>query len=101
MLEYINIKYPSGGYNFDGKVNVMNFVQKKKEEHVKSQIKSDPETKLPTAENFVLLEDKVQKLSEIIAEINSIAGKIYDNDVAVKAMFQIKDIMKILDKFKA
>lgn len=78
----------------------MNFVQKKKEEHIKPRIKSDPVTKLPTAENFVLSEDKVQKLSEIIAEINSIAGKDYDNDVAVKAMLQIKDIMMKSDKLK-
>lgn len=45
-------------------------------------------------------EDRVQKLSEIIAEINSIAGKDYDNDIAVKAMLQIKDIMMKSDKLK-
>lgn len=100
LLAYINIKHPGSGYNLDGKINAMNFVQKKKEEHIKSRIKSDPVTKLPTAENFVLSEDKVQKLSEIIAEINSIAGKDYDNDVAVKAMLQIKGIMMKSDKLK-
>lgn len=100
LLAYINIKHPGGGYNLDGKINAMNFVQKKKEEHIKPRIKSDPVTKLPTAENFVLSEDKVQKLSEIIAEINSIAGREYDNDVAVKAMLQIKDIMMKSDKLK-
>ena len=41
-----------------------------------------------------------QKLSQIIAEINSIAGKAYDNDVAVKAMLQIKDIMMKSEKLK-
>lgn len=100
LLAYINIKHPGNGYNLDGKINAMNFVQKKKEEHIKSKIKSDPVTKLPTAENFVLSEDKIQKLSEIIAEINSTAGKEYDNDVAVKAMLQIKDIMMKSDKLK-
>lgn len=100
LLAYINIKHPGSGYNLDGKINAMNFVQKKKEEHIKPRIKSDPVTKLPTAENFVLSEDKVQKLSEIIAEINSIAGRDYDNDVAVKAMLQIKDIMMKSDKLK-
>lgn len=100
LLAYINIKHPGGGYNLDGKINAMNFIQKKKEEHIKPKLKSDPVTKLPTAENFVLSEDKVQKLSEIIAEINSTAGKTYDNDVAVKAMFQIKDILMKSDKLK-
>ena len=77
----------------------MNFVQKKKTEH-KSKLKSDPVTKLPTADHFVLSEDKEEKLSQIIAEINSIAGKEYDNDVAVKAMLQIKDIMMKSEKLK-
>ena len=77
----------------------MNFVRKKKTEH-KSKLKSDPVTKLPTADHFVLSEDKEEKLSQIIAEINSIAGKEYDNDVAVKAMLQIKDIMMKSEKLK-
>ena len=100
LLAYINIKNPGAGYNLDGKIAAMNFVQKKKDEHVKSKLKSDPITKLPTAENFVLSEDKEEKLSEIIAEINSIAGKSYNNDVAVKSMLQIKDIMMKSDKLK-
>jgi type I restriction enzyme R subunit len=100
LLAYINIKHPGGGYNLDGKIAAMNFVQKKQEEHNKTSHKSDPITKLPTADKFVLSEDKVEKLSQIIAEINSIAGKSYDNDVAVKAMLQIKDIMMKSDKLK-
>lgn len=99
LLAYVNIKHPGGGYNLDGKINAMNFVQKKKADH-KSKLKSDPVTKLPTADHFVLSEDKEKKLSEIIAEINSVAGKSYDNDVAVKAMLQIKDIMMKSDKLK-
>lgn len=100
LLAYVNIKHPGGGFNLDGKIDAMNFVQKKKEEHTKIKHKSNPITKLPTAENFVLSEDKEEKLSEIIAEINSIAGKSYDNDVAVKAMLQIKNIMMKSDKLK-
>lgn len=100
LLAYVNIKHPGGGYNLDGKIAAMNFVQKKKDEYVKSKLKSDPVTKLPSAAKFVLSEDKEEKLSEIIAEINSIAGKSYDNDVAVKAMLQIKDIMMKSDKLR-
>ena len=78
----------------------MNFVQKKTGEHKKTKLKSNPVVKLPTAETIVLPEDKVQKLSEIIAQINSMTGKNYDNDVAVKAMLQIRDIMLKSDKLK-
>ena len=100
LLAYVNIKHPGSGFNLDGKIKIINFVQKKKEEHVKTKHKSNPVIKLPTAENFVLSEDKEKKLSEIIAEINSIAGKTYNNDVAVKAMLQIRDIMLKSDKLK-
>lgn len=99
MLAYINIKHPGFGYNLDGKINAINFVQKKKGEYGR-KIKSNPVTRLPSAERFVLSEDKEEKLSKIIAEINSVAGKTYDNDVAIKAMLQIKDIMMKSDKLK-
>ena len=54
---------------------------------------SKPFLKLPIAEKFGLTEDKKQKLSEIIAEINSKNGTAFDTDVAVKAALQIRDIM--------
>ncbi len=100
LLAYVNIKHPGGGYNLDGKINARNFVQKKIEDHT-SKLKSDPVTKLPTADHFVLSEDKEKKLSEIIDEINSTAGKEYNRDVAVKAMLQIKDIMMKSDKLRS
>ena len=56
--------------------------------------------KLPTAEHFGLTEDKEKRLSEIIDEINSRTGKSYDNDVVVKAMLQIRDILMKSEKLK-
>lgn len=44
--------------------------------------------------------DWKEKLSAIIAEINSRTGKAYDNDVAVKAMLQIRDILLKSDALK-
>jgi type I restriction enzyme R subunit len=100
VLSYINIKHPGGGYNLDGKIKATNFVQKKAEEHVKPDLVAQPVVKLATAENFSLTEAKEERLSQIIAEINSRTGKSYDNDVAVKAMLQIRDIMLKSDKLK-
>ena len=82
VLAYINIKHPGGGYNLDGKIKATNFVQKKAEEHVTPDLVSQPVVKLATAENYSLTEAKEERLSQIIAEINSRTG----NDVAVKAM---------------
>lgn len=99
LLAYVNIKHPGGGFNLDGKISASDFVQKNKETH-QSNLKSDPVTKLPSADYFVLTEEKEEKLSYIIAEINSRAGKNYNNDVAIKAMLQIKDIMMDSDALK-
>ena len=45
-------------------------------------------------------QDKEQKLSEIIEEINSRTGKAYNKDVAVKAMLQITDILEKNEQLK-
>ena len=100
LLSYIDIKYPGGGFNLDGKIQATNFVQKKAEEHTKSTLIAQPVVKLPSAETFGLTEAKEERLSQIIAEINSKTGKGYDNDVAVKAMLQIRDILLKSDKLK-
>ena len=100
LLAYINIKHPGGGFNLDGKIKATNFVQKKGEEHTKTKLVADPVMKLPIAEHFALTEDKEKRLSEIIDEINSRTGKNYDNDVVVKAMLQIRDILLKSDKLK-
>ena len=100
LLSYINIKHPGGGFNLDGKIKASNFVQKKIEEHTTPHLVASPVMKLPTAEHFGLTEDKEKRLSEIIDEINSRTGKSYDNDVVVKAMLQIRDILMKSEKLK-
>lgn len=92
LIAYANIKHPGAGYNLEGKISASDFVQKKKEEHT-SQLRSDPIVKLPVTSYLALPNDKEEKLSQIIIEINSIVGKEFDPDVAIKAMLQIKDIM--------
>lgn len=100
LLSYINIKHPGGGYNLDGKIRATKFVQRRSEEHHASDLVSNPFVKLPTADKFVLSDDKMERLSQIIAEINSKTGKEYDEDFTVKAMLQLKDIMMKSDKLK-
>lgn len=101
LKSYLKIGGSGGGFNLAGKIKASGFVQKKKEEHKTDTIKSDPVVKLPTAEQIALTPQKTEKLSQIIAEINSKTGKSYDNDVAVKAMLQIKDIMMKSEELKA
>lgn len=99
-LSYIDVKHPGGGYNLDGKIKATNFAQKKKEEHKTPDLVAKPVVKLPTADTFSLTKAKEERLSKIIEDINSRMGKAYDNDVAVKAMLQIRDIMLKSDKLK-
>lgn len=100
LLAYINIKHPGGGYNLDGKIKATNFVQKKGDEVTNPKLVASPVVKLATAESFGLTEAKEERLSQIIAEINSRTGKSYDNDVAVKAMLQIRDLLLKSEKLK-
>ena len=100
LLSYIDIKHPGGGYNLDGKIKASNFVQKKGEVHTKEKLNADPIIKLPTADSITLPEDKQERLSVIIAEINSKTGKSYDNDVAIKAMLQIRDLLLKSEKLR-
>lgn len=100
LLAYINIRHPGGGYNLDGKIKATNFVQKKGDEVANPKLVASPVVKLATAESFVLTEAKEERLSQIIAEINSRTGKSYDNDVAVKAMLQIRDLLLKSEKLK-
>ena len=101
LLAYVNIKHTGAGFNLDGKIRATKFIQKKQEEHTKSEITAKPVIKLPSADTFELTPDKEARLSEIIAAINAKTGKAYDNDVAVKAMLQIKDILLKSEKLKA
>lgn len=101
LKSYLKMGGSGGGFNLAGKIKASGFVQKKKEEHKTDTIKSNPVVKLPTAEQIALTPQKTEKLSQIIAEINSKTGKSYDNDVAVKAMLQIKDIMMKSEELKA
>lgn len=100
LIAYIRINHGGGGYNLDGMIRASEFVQKRGEEHKKSDITASPVLKLPTAYDIVLTPAKEERLSQIIREINSRTGKQYDNDVAIKAALQIRDIMKKSEELK-
>ena len=99
LISYLRVNNPGNGFNLDDKIKAENFRQDKTGTHQK-EIESQPNIKLAMTE-INLTEDEEKKLSEIIAEINSRAGKQYDNDVAVKAMLQIKDLLMKSDELKA
>lgn len=98
---YLKVRHSGGGFDLTGKIKADSFVQKKSGEFANVKHKADPMVHLPTAESLSLTPAKMERLSQIIAEINSKTGKNYDNDVAVKAMLQIKDIMMKSDKLRA
>lgn len=100
LIAYIRIHHGGGGYNLDGMIKASEFLQKKGEEHKKSNITASPVMKLPTAYDIVLTPAKEERLSQIIREINSRTGRQYDNDVAIKAALQIRDIMKKSEELK-
>lgn len=100
LLPYLNMSGPGGGFDLTGKIKATQFVQKKGDTHGAEPRVSHPVMRLPQSDGFNLSEAKMERLSQIIAEINSRTGKAYDNDVAVKAMLQIRDILMKSDKLK-
>lgn len=93
LYSYLKISGGGPGYNLTGKIKATGFAQKKTREIKNPKHTSDPITTLPVTDQIHLTPDKIERLSQIIAEINSKTGKSYDNDVAVKSMLQIKDIL--------
>lgn len=100
FLSFVNIKHPGDGYNLDGKISAMNFVQKKTGEYTNENHVSKPIVNLPTTGVGILNEEKEEKLSEIIAEINARTGKNFDSDVTIKAILQIRDLLVKSDELK-
>lgn len=100
LLPYLNTSGAGGGFDLTGKIKASQFVQKKGETFTDEKLVSRPVTKLPQSDGFSLTEAKIERLSQIIDEINSRTGKSYDNDVAVKAMLQIRDILLKSDRLK-
>ena len=101
LQSYLKMNDHGGGFDLKGKILATGFAQKKENEHKETKVNPNPIVKLPTAETIVLTPPKTERLSRIIAEINSKTGKSYDNDVAIKAMLQIRDIMMKSEELKA
>lgn len=94
LKAFLNNDQPGNGFDLKGKLQADDFMQKKAETHTAGARISNPELKLSNADRLNLTEEKVKRLSEIIAEINSRTGKSYDEDVAATALLQIRDILK-------
>lgn len=101
LLPYLKIGKSGQGFDLKGKIQASNFFQKKGKEEIKVKIHPDPTVKLPIVDTFNLTEDEEKRLSDIISEVNSKTGKSFDNDVAVKAALQIKDLMMKNEDLKA
>lgn len=99
LVPYLRISSGGTGFNLDDKIKAEHFVQKNTGTHSKP-VEAKPDVALAMT-SINLTEDEEKKLSEIIEEINSRAGKDYDNDVAVKAMLQIKDLLMKSNELKA
>lgn len=100
LLGIISINESGDGFDLKGKVRADNFIQKKGKTHKNEKNISKPIVKLPVADPIELPEDKKERLSEIIADINAKTGSNYDVDVATKAAMQIRDIMLKSEELK-
>ena len=102
LLAYIDVSGGGPGFDLRGKIKASNFVQKQGETHSTDTEKlvAKPISQLPQSDGFKLTDSKIERLSRIIEDINSRTGKGFDEDVAIKAMLQIRDILLKSDKLK-
>ena len=101
LLSFLNIGGWGGGFDLRGKIKADQFVQKKGETFTSVQkMAAKPVMKLSESDGFNLSEAKKERLSRIIRDINSRMGMQFDDDVAVKAMLQIKDLLMKSEKLK-
>ena len=100
LMSFVKINQGGSGFSLDDKIKASGFYQKRSAEYIKPNLKPDPILRLPEADDIKLSEEKEELLSEIIREINSKTGKNYDNDVAVAAALQVRDLMKKSDELK-
>ena len=89
---FVNIKNPGGGFDLTGKIKASNFLQKKEDEHKREKLIANPIVKLPTADTFNLTEDKIKRLSEIIAE------KLFDYYIVLRKDIERGNIFKLYNK---
>lgn len=100
LLDYISIDSGGDGFDLKGKIQASNFAQVKKENHGGEKQIAKPVVKLPTADAINMVDDKRQRLSEIIAEINAQTGKDFDVDSASSITMQIIDRLLETEKVK-
>ena len=101
LLPYLKTGGAGKGFDLSDKIQATNFVQKKGKEVKNTEVNANPAVKLPVADTFNLTEDEERRLSDIIRDVNSKTGKSFDNDVAVKAALQIRDLMLKNEDLKA
>ena len=93
LLSMISIGDGGDGFDLKGKVRASNFIQQKNETHTNEKITPKPIVNLPVADSISLTEDKKERLSEIIEDINAKTGSDFDISQATAAALQVRDIM--------
>lgn len=84
LLPLINTKQPIVRVDLTDKIKATDFVQKKSEEHKKSNLVADPIISVSVADSSSRKDPKMERLSQIIERINSRMGKSYKTDAVLK-----------------
>lgn len=99
LQQWFKKDQPGEGFSLKDQIVANNFLNKLQGEYAKPEIKPEPYINLPKAQS-ALSQDEEKKLSQIIAELNSRTGNNFDQDVAAKAMLQIKEILLKSEKLQ-
>ena len=85
---------PGLGFDIKDKLKAEGFIQKKRETIVTPVINADPEVSLTNAAKVNFTEEKKERLSEIIKDINNKTGLRFNEETAYAAILQVKENLK-------
>ena len=93
LIKELDINSGTVELDITHKISATDFVQKETGTFTDGGIEQGEGLKASRPTDFIIDEDKKQKLSEIIKEINDYYNKEFNVDVATKSVLQIKDLL--------
>lgn len=100
LSPHLRVGHVGQSFTLKDKIKAEKIHQQKIKTTTKAKIISNPIVKIPITTSFSLLDEQKEKLSLIIKELNARFGMHLDEDVIVKAIFQIKDLLSKESKLK-
>lgn len=93
LLNEINIDNSGSHLSLKDKISATNFRQKMTGEYSNPNLKDNNTVNMKQAKPKTIVEEELERLSDVIRQINNQTGNSFDTDVTSKSLLQVKDIL--------